>query len=529
MNALNTHIGAAWLQAVYNLNLCTSLPVTSRIGGRRATFSTPENREEVYPETMRPPSTFVGHLQFHLRHELPHLEFLSRLFSASGPQPIQDWVNEEPTGQYARRAAFLYEWLTGAQLIVPANLGGNYADAVDSEKMFCSSPNQIIKKSRWRINDNLPGTRFFCPVLLKTEAVSTASSLDVKALFKELSDEFGSDVLFRAAAWMTLRESKASFTIEGEADKATRIQRFADVIGRRTGMGDLPLDEVALAEIQAEILGSVTSIDRFGLRSSPVFVGETIRHQEVVHYIAPPADDLVNMLDGLKAFLVKTQGQSPVMRSAVASFAFVYIHPLADGNGRVHRFLINDILRRDGVLDAPVILPVSAVIGHPANRQHYDSILDRVSKPMMNQFRGQVEFVSERTRYSDGVVSNFQFSGVHEARPAWRYLHLGDHVCYLSKVIYQTISDEMREESRYLRSHYRARSAIKEIIEMPDAQADRVIRSVMQNEGSLSNVLAKEVPQFKNEEIWSLVTAAVKSCFGADPSEHDALSSERPH
>lgn len=36
------------------------------------------------------------------------------------------------------------------------------------------------------------------------------------------------------------------------------------------------------------------------------------------------------------------------MRSAVAAFGFVYIHPLADGNGRVHRFLVNDILRRDG-------------------------------------------------------------------------------------------------------------------------------------------------------------------------------------
>lgn len=37
------------------------------------------------------------------------------------------------------------------------------------------------------------------------------------------------------------------------------------------------------------------------------------------------------------------------MCSAVASFGFVYIHPLADGNGRVHRFLINDVLRRDEV------------------------------------------------------------------------------------------------------------------------------------------------------------------------------------
>lgn len=76
---------------------------------------------------------------------------------------------------------------------------------------------------------------------------------------------------------------------------------------------------------------------RFGIRQSPVFVGEMVRYQEVVHYVAPVAEDVPAMLEGLRVFLERTQGQSPVMRSAVASFGFVYIHPLADGNGRVHR------------------------------------------------------------------------------------------------------------------------------------------------------------------------------------------------
>lgn len=73
------------------------------------------------------------------------------------------------------------------------------------------------------------------------------------------------------------------------------------------------------------------------------------------------------MLAGLQVFLEKTQGQSSVMRSAVAAFGFLYIHPLADGNGRLHRFLVNDILRRDGVIDDPVILPISALITEDAS------------------------------------------------------------------------------------------------------------------------------------------------------------------
>ena len=37
-------------------------------------------------------------------------------------------------------------------------------------------------------------------------------------------------------------------------------------------------------------------------------------------------------------FFKGTKGQSSLMRSAVIAFGFVYIHPLADGNGRIHRF-----------------------------------------------------------------------------------------------------------------------------------------------------------------------------------------------
>src|SRR3546814_1875276 len=142
------------------------------------------------------------------------------------------------------------------------------------------------------------------------------------------------------------------------------------------------------------------------------------------------------MLEGLRVFLERTQGQSPVLRSAVAAFGFVYIHPLADGNGRVHRFLINDILRRDGAVPEPVILPVSAVITDDSGeRRSYDLVLDEVSKPLMQAAREHIAFTSRHTTYPDGVVSNFEFNGDEQVRPVWRYLDLGPHVVYLSKIV----------------------------------------------------------------------------------------------
>src|SRR3546814_16583330 len=101
-------------------------------------------------------------------------------------------------------------------------------------------------------------------------------ALDVPQLFQNLTNEFGEDLLQRAAVWMTLRESKASFAIEGEADRASRLERFADVIARRTGHGDSPLSDTALAQLQGEILGRRTTLPHFGLRQSPVFVGANV-------------------------------------------------------------------------------------------------------------------------------------------------------------------------------------------------------------------------------------------------------------
>jgi Fic/DOC family len=375
-------------------------------------------------------------------------------------------------------------------------------------------PIEYCKVQRWRVNDNLAGTRYFCPTVVKDEFVTKAGDLDVPALFGELTAEFGEDLMLRAAAWMTLRESKASFAIEGEADRATRIQRFADVMARRTGQGDLPLTDAELAELQHEILGDRTTLAHFGIRQSPVFIGETIHYHEVVRYVAPVATDVPDMLNGLAVFLERTQGQSSVMRSAVAAFGFVYIHPLADGNGRVHRFLINDVLRRDGVIPEPVILPVSAVITDDVGeRRGYDRILDKVSKPFMQDVRDYVTFGATHTAYPDGVVSNFVFSGDDHARPLWRYPDLGPHVVFLSGIIGRTIAEQMREESRYLRNHAQARLALKEIVEMPDQQADRVLRSIEQNHGQLSNMLAKEMPVLREPGVWADIVEAVSQVF----------------
>lgn len=51
-------------------------------------------------------------------------------------------------------------------LELPERLGGNYVDVIDGAKLVAASADRAVKVRRWRVNDNLPGTRYFCPVLL---------------------------------------------------------------------------------------------------------------------------------------------------------------------------------------------------------------------------------------------------------------------------------------------------------------------------------------------------------------------------
>lgn len=520
---ISDYIGAKWL--IHNLNIEPVFPlyITSSIGGRRENHKDGDFSHRVYQETMRPAGNVIAHLHFHLRHEVLHLELLVRLFEKIGPDSIQEWINEEPTGQYARRTAFLYEWLTSDVLEIPSKLGGNYVSAIDEKKLVTSSAKHIIKNSKWHINDNLPGTRDFCPMLVKTESFNQAANLDIVTMLEKLNDEFGEDLLMRASVWMTLRESKASFSIEGEGQELKRIERFADVMARRTGEGEIPIEPKRLAELQQDILGTKTVIQQYGLRKSPVFVAETNNSfKEIVHYIAPPFSDIEYKLQGLKSFMEKTQGQSSLIRSAVASFAFVYIHPLADGNGRVHRFLINDVLRRDKVIHEPIILPISqAIAEHPSDRYAYDKVLDTISVPLMKKIHGHYEFEKNAITYSDGIRSNLHFEEVSLVQPAWRFMDLTPHVQYLSQLIRHVIEHDMHKESRYLKQHDSAREAVKEVIEMPNDYADRIIRSIINNKGVKSNKLMKEYPFLENDTIWEEILAVVVGIFKDDGDNSD--------
>jgi len=493
----------------YGIALAQPLRVESVIGTTRRSRESNGHVQNKYPASYQPADDFAGHFEFGLKYEDIHLEFFARLFAVVGPEPIEAWCRQAPFGQYARRTGFLYEWLTGQRLDVPDVSNGGYVDAVSSQQYLTRV--EPLRIRRWRINNNLPGVPAFSPLIRRTEAVQEALQFDLDAALRELNQTFGADILMRMASWLTFKESRASFLIEKQADQADRIQRFAHVIAKYCGHIKNPLSNDSLHMLQAGILGH----DAFGLglRRSPVFVGQATMREDIVHYIAPPFQEVPQLLDGLKAFELATRGAEPLARAAAIAFAFVYIHPMRDGNGRIHRFLINDTLIRDKAVPDGVILPVSATITSTIDfRTRYDRTLEVFSRPLMQRYAASYRF-GELVVYEDGTPSNLAFDDYDDAQFAWRYPDLTEHVLYTAQVVAHTVRTEMADEARVLVIFQRAQERLKEVLEMPDQDANRIIRSLKENGWQVSGKLKKAYPQLDDAHRAERVVEAVRDAF----------------
>lgn len=517
-------VGYLWLRARYDVHSTQPLRVQTAIAGTRSERLAEGVAHRTVPSALRPAPTLADHLTFALKHEGVELEFLARLFPVIDKTELEAWIRSEPTGQYARRAGFLYEWLTGDTLDVPNTPYGNYVPALDEAKQLGAAIS--TNSTRWRVRDNLLGSPKFSPTVWRTDAVALAMALDVRARLEALEGRFGSDLIMKSAVWLSIKESRASFAIEHEGEKKDRIRRFAAAVGEMTGQSERPLGDAFLRDLQGRIFGE--NLAPLGMRRSPVFVGQNSAHGERVHYIGPHWDDARDMLAGLEALMERTQGLSATVRAALASFGFVYIHPLNDGNGRISRFLVNDVLRRDGAIQDPMVIPISATMQDRGFRPlNYDHVLERFSRPFMRRYQEQWRFGKQRIA-EDGVRYDLEFDAYEDALSAWRFPDLTDHVGYMAAALTHSIDHDMQQEAQYLQQHLAAREAVKEVVEGPDDMIDRIIRSVRTNHGSISGKLKREFPRLEDPQLAGDIVAAVERQFpwaaAPDPDVDETLA-----
>ena len=437
----------------------------------------------------KPKATLEGHLTFALKYEGLDLAVLKRLFVSVGPREIEAVVQSKPTGVYARRIWFLYEWLLGKQLDLPDAGAGAYAAVVDTEHQFAikgeTSP-------RHRVWNNLPGTPAFCPLVFRTETLEQFVVMDLPEKAQTAVAAVPRDILARAAAFLLLKDSKSSYAIEGEHPPQDRIQRWGRAIAE-AGRHPLSLEE--LLRLQAMVIGD-TRFVKLGLRDEGGFVGEHDRdmHLPLPDHICARPQDLPSLVDGMIAFDQSAARHiDGVIAAAVLAFGFVYAHPFADGNGRIHRYLIHHVLAGRGFNPAGVVFPVSSAILESIDP--YRAVLEDYSRRLLP--------VVEWDATEDGNVNV-----KNDTADFYRFFDATPHAEFLYGCVRKTIEEDLPRETEFLSRYDRFRTVVEGIVDMPDRTIDLLFRFLHQNGGKLSRrAREREFSKLRDGEVTALEDA----------------------
>ena len=429
-----------------------------------------------------PRPTLEAHLTFALKYEGLDLAVLKRLFLAVDAAEIESIVRDTPTGSYARRLWFLYEWLTGQHLNLPDATRGDYIPAVNPQQQW-TVPGE--NSARHRVRNNLPGTPDFCPLVRRTQALEEFVNLDLAERARAVVATVPGDLLARTAAFLLLKDSKSSYAIEGERPPQNRIQRWGRAIGEA---GRQPIDLDELLRLQEIVIGDDRFV-RLGLRSEGGFVGEHERDTgaPLPDHISARHEDLASLIEGMAAFdRDPATALEPVIAAAALAFGFVYIHPFDDGNGRIHRYLIHHILAQRGFNPPGVVFPVSAAILDRVDA--YGAVLEDYSRRLLPL----IEW--EPTERGNVRVLN-------DTADFYRFFDATPHAEFLFECVRRTIEEDLPNETDFLRRYDQFTGHLQAIADMPDRTADLLFRFLHQNAGRLSNrAREREFERLTDEE-----------------------------
>jgi len=278
-------------------DLSAPLPdVLTMISQKHKQYET--NEWLIFTPRYMPGDTLAGHLVFALKYEGIDLGILKALFTKLTPETIIELVSNEPTGQYSRKIWFLYEWLLDKKLALPDITTGNYISLVDETIQYASN-SSVENSKRHRIRNNLPGTRQFCPMVRKTALLEAYINSNLPAKINTIVGKLHPDLMARTAAFLLLKDSKASYAIEGETPAQNRAQRWGRAIGQA---GMQAITETELIRLQQIVIDN-PRFTKLGWRTQEGFIGEHDRRHgtPIPDHISARWKDIHPLITGLIA------------------------------------------------------------------------------------------------------------------------------------------------------------------------------------------------------------------------------------
>ena len=436
----------------------------------------PKNRShqtadyKVYPIRYLPKNDLAAQLTFAIRYEGINLLVLKKLFEAVDAAEIMAIINQNPSGQYARKIWYLYEWLMDDQLKVPnAEKKINYTLLANHKIQYVLKTGD--KSERHRITNNLLGTREFCPHVYKTTRLAEYENLNLELAENQFPTRISKALLQRASSYLLLKDSQSSYAIEGEHPKPSRLNRWGKAVAQA---GQQTLTREEIVRLQQLVLPSKTKVKQ-GYRDGEGFIGDFDREtaNPIPEHLSARWKDLEGLMSGLLSTSkkLKTSEVDTIVAAAIISFGFVFIHPLFDGNGRIHRYLIHHVLAMKNFAPQGVIFPVSASILD--NLGDYKKALEKYSQPLL-------DFIDwETTPQKKIKITN-------ETVDYYRYFDATHLAQYLYACVTDTITHKIPEEISLLQQYDAFKDRVEEELGLADNDTKLLWTLLLQNEGTIS-------------------------------------------
>jgi len=435
----------------------------------------------IYPKSFQFEQLPLKHVEFALKHEGMNFEILKQVFLKIGEDAVIKHILSAPSGKYSRKIWFLYEFLLEKRLDLENLAKGPYVELIDSKKYYTG---KSTKSLRHRVIDNLLGTKEFCPFVRRSPILKQFEEKDLRKVADRLTRNYNQIVLTRAIRYLYTKETMASWEIEREKPDSNKLERFIGLLQQDHTTSEL--SKQFLLMIQKEIVDPRFYLNDY--RDFQNYVGEEPSFGKIlVHYIPPKPKDLQSLMEGL----IESTGRmfssdvDPVVIAAILSFAFVFMHPFWDGNGRLHRFLIHYILSKRKFTPDGIIFPISAVM----LREHkeYDNVLEYFSKSLGKLIKYEFNELGEMTVEQDTKIY-------------YQYIDFTPIAEYLYRCVEKTIHSDLETELEFLSRYDAIKHSLKQVVDMPDREIDLFIKCVKQNNGTLS--------ARKRESLFSMLTDA---------------------
>ena len=348
-----------------------------------------QNLLDAYPKM-----DLVDHMCYALKNEGIDLSLLSAVFPIFGEaerKKIADIISETPKSRdsSARKLGYMYEAI--AQKEIPLDSGTLLKTGYDllfspNEYYTAQTPNNISAK--YKITDNAIGdVATLCPIIRRTRDLEYHCGNNYMQPISEFIENIDSDIIIKACDRIAKGETQHSYIYEKDTkDAKTRIEKFKEaMLGMDTGL-DYTLED-NLVKLQNTIASKYKQDTAY--RDYQNFIGSFVGARPYVSYLPIRPGLLRGYMGELNKLYRKMSspdcGIDPILAGSVISCYFVLAHPFADGNGRISRFLAQNVWMKRGY-NGNLIIPISEALACGKEvKKDYIEALSNITAPMMKR------------------------------------------------------------------------------------------------------------------------------------------------